>query len=64
MTNRDRILRAMYDALQTARPFVYERVQAFQSLGHADDFERACEVLEAIDAALADAGDLLPGGSL
>jgi hypothetical protein len=55
------VLRSLYDALWRARPYV-ERAGDVRYFGEARYGQvTAREVLEAVDAAIADAGELLEG---
>lgn len=51
--------RNLYDALQAARPYVVEAVEPARGGVPVADFARGHRVLEAVDGALADAGELL-----
>lgn len=55
------VTRALYDALMAARPFVEATLDRRRGLLLAGESEVDAELLERVDAALADAGELLSG---
>ena len=58
------VTRNLYDALLAARPYVERETDALDALLIGASPEDAAAVLERVDAALADAGELLSGVQL
>jgi len=55
------VTRALYDALMEARPHVEEAQGWYSALLLDSDAQTAAEVLERVDGALADAGEVFGG---
>jgi phosphate starvation-inducible protein PhoH len=52
-------LRALYDALAEARPYVKATCDDAWARGMIEEHDRAYNILERVDGALADAGEVL-----